>query len=99
MLDQLGRAVIGEAAGKPLDQPDRPVGGAQQQRPGIRGDRAAVKRRHHRAPFDAVQTRTDPRYTLSASGLPLAPETNRSSQHDFLRSRAPMHLPPLRNPG
>jgi len=27
VLDQIGRAVIGEAPGKPRHQPDRPVGG------------------------------------------------------------------------
>jgi hypothetical protein len=36
VLDQIRRMVIGEADGKPFDQPDRPVGGAQQQRPGAR---------------------------------------------------------------
>jgi hypothetical protein len=30
VLDQLRRAVVRKAAGKPLDQPDRPVGGGLQ---------------------------------------------------------------------
>ena len=43
VLDQLRPRGVGEAAGKPLDQPDRPVGRAQQQRTGIRGHLAAVE--------------------------------------------------------
>jgi hypothetical protein len=35
VLDQFGRAVIAEAAGKPLDQADLPVSRAQQHRPGL----------------------------------------------------------------
>jgi hypothetical protein len=44
---QFGRAMIGEAAGKALDQPDLLIGGAEQHRPGLRGHRATVKRGHH----------------------------------------------------
>ena len=68
VLDLVRRAVIGEAGGEPPDQADRPVGGAQQQRPGVRGDGAAVERRPPPRGLRRVQTRTDPRYTLSASG-------------------------------
>ena len=57
VLDQLRRAVVREAAGKPLDQPDRPVGGAEQHRPSIRGHPAAVKLGHHRAPFHACKAK------------------------------------------
>ena len=57
VLDQLRRAVVPEAVGKPRDQPDRPVGGAEQQRPGIRGHPAAVEPGHHRAPFDACKAK------------------------------------------
>jgi Transposase len=41
--------------------------------------RRAGEALHDRAPFGPCQTKTDPRYALSASGLPLAPgpETNR----------------------
>ena len=52
VLDLRGRAVIDEAGGEPPDQPDRPVGGAQKQRPGVGGDRPAIKSRHHGAAFD-----------------------------------------------
>ena len=49
---QLGHTVIGEAAGQALDQPDLPIGGAEQHSPGIRGHRATVKRRHHLPSFN-----------------------------------------------
>jgi hypothetical protein len=51
MLNQLGGAAIGETCGKPLDQSDRAIRRSQQQGPRIRGHPAAVKPRHHRAPF------------------------------------------------
>jgi hypothetical protein len=40
---------VGKAGGKALGQPDRPVGLAQQQGTGIRGDRAAVETGNHLA--------------------------------------------------
>ena len=52
VLHQLGAAGIGEAGGEPLGQPDGPIGLAEQQGAGIRGDRATVEARHHRAAFD-----------------------------------------------
>ena len=51
VLDQLRRAAVGKTRGKPIDQQDRPVRHSQQQGSGIRGDLAAVKHRHHRAPL------------------------------------------------
>ena len=55
MLHLVRRAMVDKAAGEPRDQADRPVGGTQQQRPGIRGDRAAIERRHHGPAFDACK--------------------------------------------
>ena len=52
VLHQLGVATVGEAGGEPLGQPDRPVGLAQQQGAGVRGDRAAVEAGHHLAALD-----------------------------------------------
>jgi len=52
---QLGRAMIGEAAGKALDQSDLPIGGAEQHRSGLRGHRAAVKGRYHLATFNGCK--------------------------------------------
>src|SRR4051794_29793711 len=46
------RVCIGEAGGEPLGQPNGAIGLAQQQRAGIRGDRAAIEARHHSAAFD-----------------------------------------------
>lgn len=51
VLDQISITVIGEAVGKPLDQPEMLIGGAEQHCAGLRGHRAAVKRGHHFAPF------------------------------------------------
>jgi hypothetical protein len=52
MLHQFRTACIGEAGGKPLGQLDRPVGLAEQQGAGIRGDRATVEARHHVMAFN-----------------------------------------------
>ena len=92
VLDQLGHALVGETAGKPLDQPDRPVGGAEQQRAGIRSHRAAVKRGHYRAPCDRYKAKQI-RATLCLHRDSPCSCDKPFSQHDFLRSRAPMHLP------
>jgi hypothetical protein len=83
VLDQVSRTMIAETAGKSLDQPDRPVGRAQQQRPGIRGHRPAVTP----GALQRVQNQTNPRYILSASGSPCLRDKP-LSQNDFLRSRA-----------
>ena len=55
MFDQIGDPVIGETAGKALDQSELLVGGAEQHRAGIRGHLAAVKRGHHFASFDGCK--------------------------------------------
>jgi hypothetical protein len=57
VYDQVSRPVIGEAARKTLDHSDLPIGGAEQHRPGLRGHRATVKRRHHRPPFNACKAK------------------------------------------
>ena len=57
VFDQLRRTVIGEAAGKALNQADLPIGGAEQHRSGLRGHRAAVKRRYHPSPFNACKAK------------------------------------------
>ena len=48
----LRRPAVGEAGREALDQPDRPVGRPEQQPARVRGDRAAVEIRHHRAAID-----------------------------------------------
>jgi hypothetical protein len=45
VLDQHRRAPVVEAGGEPPHQPDRPIGGPEQQRPGIRGRVATIERR------------------------------------------------------
>ena len=52
VFNQFCRPCIGEARGKPLGQPGRSVGLAEQQGASIRGDRAIVKARHDTAAFD-----------------------------------------------
>ena len=77
-----GIAAVAEACRHPPDQPDRPVGLAQQHRPGIRRHRSAVERRHHTATIEPFEFEL-PRYTLSASDA--APELiNPLSQKDDL---------------
>ena len=98
VLDQIRHPAVLEAAGKPLDQPGRPVGRTQQHRPGLRGHRAAVKRRHHRSPLDTCKAKQI-RATLCLHRIPPGAETNRSCNTIFSDQAAPMHLPPLRNPG
>ena len=97
VLDQFGRAVIAEAAGKPLDQPDLPVGGAQQNRPGLRGHPAAVKPGHHRAPLNRCKSEQI-RATLRLHRVPPASETSRSCNTIFSDPR-PRCTSPLRNAG
>ena len=92
VLDQFGRAVIAEAAGKPLDQLDLPVGGAQQHRPALRGHPAAVKPGHHRTPFDWRKTKQI-RATLCPHRASPVPETNRCGNTIFSDSAARCHLP------
>ena len=57
MFDQNRRAGIAEAGCEPIDQPDRPVRGAKQQRAGVRGDGAPIERRDHRASCDACKSK------------------------------------------
>ena len=55
VLDPLRRPAVGETASKAIDQLNRPVARPQQKGTGIRGDLTAIKRAHHRAPFDACK--------------------------------------------
>jgi hypothetical protein len=98
VFNQIGRTVIGKTAGKALDQPELPIGGAEQHRPGLRCHRAAVKRRHHRASLDRCKTK-QVRATLCPHRASPCLRDKPLSQHDFLRSRGPMHLPGLRDAG
>jgi hypothetical protein len=55
VLDQLRPAPVLKARGEPLDEPDRPICRAEQQRAGIRRDGTAVERRHDRATLNACE--------------------------------------------
>jgi len=57
VLNQLLRPAVAETLRKPIDQPDRLVRCPQQQPAGIRGDLAAVKSSHYRAPLDACKSK------------------------------------------
>jgi hypothetical protein len=52
MFNQLRIALVNEASRQPIDQSDRLVRAPQQQRPGIRAHRPAIKGRHHAAPLN-----------------------------------------------
>ena len=82
VLDQIGRAVIGEAAGKPRHQPDRPFGGTQQHCPGLGGHLAAIESGDHRAPFNRYKPKQI-RATLCPHRASPASETNRSCNTIF----------------
>ena len=56
VLDQVGAPLVVKARGKPIHHPDGPIRRAQQQRSGIRGDRAA-RSRHHRAAFNRFKSK------------------------------------------
>ena len=71
VLDLLGITGIAEAGGEPLDQTDGFVRRPQQQRAGVRRDRAAIERAHNPAPVNGSEVEQILRYTLSASGTPL----------------------------
>ena len=57
MLDQFLTSLVMKACREPLHHPDRTIRRAQQQRPGIRGDRPAVERRHHFAAFHGCKSK------------------------------------------
>lgn len=57
VFDQIGRPVIGEAVGKALDQPNMPVGRAEQHRTGFRGHRSTIKRCRHSPPFNRCKAK------------------------------------------
>ena len=94
--DAPGRTPVAEKAGEALHQPDRPVGRAQEQRAGIRTDRAAVEIGHQLA---AIEPCKQHRFRA-----PLRLRRGRSSswgksfsQKNFPTIRSPMHLSLVRN--
>jgi hypothetical protein len=98
VLDPLRVAGIAEAGGEAPDQADRPIGGAEQQRAGIGGDRPAVEAGDHRAARDRCKLEQR-RATLRRHRGPPLRRRKALSQKNFRRLRAPMHLRLVRNAG
>ena len=88
----LRAARVTKAGRNPPAQPDGPVGLAQQQRPGIRRQRSAVKRRHHPPAGKAFELELVCA-TLRLHRTPLSEPGKSFSQNNFLRFPGPMHLP------
>ena len=85
--DQVRTARVGEAGSEALDQPDRPVGAAQQQRPGVRRDRAAVECCHYGASLDGCKFQLRRATLCRHRGPPLLSDKP-LSQKNFRRFRA-----------
>jgi hypothetical protein len=98
VLDLRPNPHVIEAGCEPFQQPDRPIGRAEQQRPGVRRDLATVKRRHHPAALDHFITEQVAATLCRHRGTPLR-RPNCLWQKSYRRFGAPMHLLPVRNPG
>lgn len=99
VLDLVRRAMVDEAGREPPHQADRPVGGAQEQRPRVRGDGAAVKPDHHHSTgFDAFKLEPI-RVTVRLRWGDPPRRLKMLLHNNFRRFGAPMHLLPVRNPG
>jgi hypothetical protein len=98
VLNQVRTAMVAEASGKPVDQPDPSIGCRLQEPAGIRSDRAAIKGGHDFTTFNTGKAKPIEgtlyfhRGRLSLCALTL-------SQNEILRVCAPMPLLPLRFPG
>ena len=57
VLDQFRTPLVVKARRKPIHHPDGAIRRAQQQRSGIRGDRAGIERRHHLASFNRFKSK------------------------------------------
>ena len=93
-----GRARVGEAGGESLGQPDRPVGLAQQQGTGVRGDRATVEAGYHAAAFDGWKFKQGG-VTLCRHWGVLWIREKPCLQHDFFQNPRPNAPDSVRNAG
>jgi hypothetical protein len=91
VLYQFRCARVGKAGGETLAQSDGPIGLAQQQRPGVRRDRATVERRHNSATLDGWKFKQCGITVCRHWGF-LRIREKPWLQHDSLRIRAPMHM-------
>jgi hypothetical protein len=98
MLDQLRGAVILKAGGKALHEMDGAIRLAKQQRPGLRGDRPAVKRGHHGAAIHGCKSKQVWATLCRHRGGPLM-KSKVLLHNNFDSLGAPMHHPNVRNPG
>jgi hypothetical protein len=98
MINQFRRAAVGKTLGKPFDQSDRPVRPLSSKAPASEVILAAVKPGPQRHAPRRVESRIGPRYTLSASGLPLALRQTVGPTR-FSQIPGPMHLSWVRNAG
>jgi hypothetical protein len=98
VLDALRRPCVAEAGREATDQANRPVRGAEQQRPGVRGDRPAVEAGDHTPVLDRCELEQR-RATLRRHRGPPLRRRKALSQKNFRRFRAPMHLRLVRDPG
>ena len=98
MRHPAGIAPVREAGSEALDQPDRPVGGAQEQRARIRADRPAVEIGHQLAAIEPCKQHRF-RVTLRLHrGRSCSLDKSLLQKH-FPTIRPPMHLFLVRNPG
>jgi hypothetical protein len=98
VLDPIRIAGIGEADCEARDEADGAIGGAEQQRPDIRGDRPAVEAGDD-GPTRGRCKFEQRRATLRRHRGPPLRRRKALSQKNFRRLRAPMHLRLVRNPG
>ena len=98
VLDLRRGATVGEARREPTHHMDHPIGRAEQERTGVRGDLAAVERGHHSAPLDHFKPEQVAATLCRHRGAPLQ-RVKALSQKNFPAFRAPMHLSSVRNPG
>jgi hypothetical protein len=98
VLHALRRPRIAEAGREAPHQPDGTIGGPEQQRAGIGGDRPAVEAGDHGAAFDGYKLEQR-RATLRRHRGPPLRRREPLSQKNFRRFRAPMHLRLVRYAG
>jgi hypothetical protein len=87
-----------EASREPGHEPDGTIRRAEQQRPRIGCDLAAIERGHHLATLDHFITEQVAATLCRHRGAPLC-QLKSLWQKSYARFRAPMHLLAVRNPG
>jgi hypothetical protein len=98
VLDELRRPRIAEAGSKAPHQTDGAIRAREQQRAGIGRHPTAVQRRHNGTPIGRCKSKQIGDTLRRHRGCSWARD-KRLLHNNFLRARAPMHLPHVRNPG